>query len=169
MKVLLVDGYNVIHRHPRLSRLMETDPEAAREGLLRELTSLGPPLHYRVLMVVFDAAASRNVEPVVEERGGIITVYTRRGQTADAFIEGAVRRLVREGEVEVATSDRVLRSLVTGFGAGGMGGEDLFRRSEEARALAAGEAGRRTSPARAPLEEWLDDEVRGLLEKLRFG
>lgn len=169
MKALLVDGYNVIHDHPRLSRVVGEDQEAAREGLLREVAPLASPDFYAVVMVVFDAAGSRNPEPVTEEREGVTAVFTRRAQSADAFIEAAVRRLAGEHEVEVATSDRLLSGVSSGFGARVMGGEALLAMAREALAETRERVERLGGSRRSPLEERVSEEVRRLLDRMRYG
>jgi hypothetical protein len=168
MKVLLVDGYNLIYGHPRLSGLVDRDPDSAREGLLKELSCLASPNYYQLVMVVFDAAGSRRPEPVIEDRGGITVVFTRRSQSADSFIEAAVRRLVPGSEVEVATSDRVLANMVAGFGARSVDGASMLGMAQEALIETRGEMRRLPGSRRAPLEDRVSEEVRHLLDQMRY-
>ena len=168
IRVLLIDGYNLIHSHQRLSGLVGEDAGSAREGLLRELSSLTSPEYYGLVIVVFDAAGSRQAEPVIGKKGDIQVVYTRRGQTADSFIETAVKHLAPECEVHVATSDRMLANLSSGFGAVSIDGASLLRSAEEARQETREEMRRMSQQDRTPLEERVDEETRRLLNKLRF-
>ncbi|MDI6873662.1 MAG: NYN domain-containing protein [Actinomycetota bacterium] len=168
MSTLLVDGYNLIHTHPVLSRLARSDLESAREGLLRELLPLTSPGYFRIILVVFDAAAWGGPEPSLEDRKGMLVIYTKRRQTADSFIEAAVRSMVREEKVLVATSDRVLRRVVEGYGAGGMEGETLLRMAGEARRNIREEAERISGSGKVPLEERVSPEVRKLLDRMRY-
>ncbi|MGQ9475376.1 MAG: NYN domain-containing protein [Actinomycetota bacterium] len=169
MSTLLVDGYNLIHAHPVLSRLAKSDLESAREGLIGELVPLASPDYFRAVLVIFDAAAWGGPEPVVEDRRGLVVIYTRRRQTADSFIESAVRKMVREERVLVASSDLVLRRTVEGYGAGGIQGEELLRMAEEARRSIREEAERVSDDRRVPLEERVSPEVRRLLDRMRYG
>lgn len=164
----MIDGYNLIHSHQRLSGLAEQDAHSAREGLLRELSSLASPDYYGLVIVVFDAAGSRQAEPVIEKREGIQVVFTRRGQTADSFIEAAVGHLAPECEVHVATSDRMLASVTSGFGAICINGTSLLQSAEEAQRETRQEMRRMSQQSRAPLEERVSEETRRLLNKLRF-
>jgi predicted RNA-binding protein with PIN domain len=168
MRVLLIDGYNLIHSHQRLSGLVEQDADSAREGLLRELSFLASPDYYGLVIVVFDAAGSRQAEPVIEKREAIQVVFTRRGQTADSFIEAAVGHLVPECEVHVATSDRMLASVTSGFGAIGIDGASLLQSAKEAQQETRREMQRMSQQSRSPLEERVSEETRRLLNKLRF-
>lgn len=170
MRALLVDGYNLIHAHGELSRLVDKDIDAAREGLVRELMPLAAPGFYGLVMVVFDAAGSPNPEPVFEERGGVTVVFTRRRQTADSFIEGMARRMSARAEVSevaVATSDRLLSNLAAGFGARSIDGASLMERAREA-AEETREEARRAGARRVPLEERVGEEVRRLLDEMRY-
>ncbi len=171
MKALLVDVYNLIYAHEELSRLVDSDLDAARERLVRELQPLAAPGRYGVLMVVFDAAGSPNPEPVFEERGGITVVFTRRTQSADSFIERVARSMTSRAEVSevaVATSDRVLSSLATGFGARAIDGRSLLERAREA-AEEAREEMRKSTARRVPLEERVSEKIRRLLDEMRYG
>lgn len=169
MRALLVDGYNLIYHHPALQGLLRKNLVDAREGLLRELAPLLSPDAYDLVMVVFDAARSGGADPAWEERGGMAVVFTRRRQTADSFIEAAARRMSAQGEeVVVATHDRLLRGVVEGFGAKGMDGETLFSSAREARERTREEMEKIAGPRRR-LEDRLSDEIRGLLDRMRYG
>ena len=169
IKALLVDGYNLIYAHPALSGLLKSDLGAAREGLLRELAPLASPDAYDLVMVVFDAARYGGAETAWEEREGLTVVFTRRRQTADSFIEAAARRMVTAGEVVVATSDRLLRGVVEGFGAKGLDGGSLFFLASEERERMREEMKRVAGPGRRPLEERVSEEIRELLDRMRYG
>jgi len=168
VRTLLIDGYNLIYRHRRLSGVVEEDVASARRELLRELSSLASSGYYGLVMVVFDAAGSRNAEPIMEREGDMQVVFTRRGQTADSFIEAAVGRLAPESEVHVATSDRMLGEMAAGFGAVCIEGEALLQRAWEALQETRGEMESMRTRSRVPLEEGVDEETRRLLDKLRF-
>jgi len=168
MRTLFIDGYNIIYRHRRLSGVVEEDVASARRELLKELSHLASSGYYGLVIVVFDAAGSRNAESVIERRGDMQVVFTRRGQTADSFIEAAVGRLAPEGEVYVATSDRMLSDMVSGFGAVCIDGAALLQRAREALQETRGEIERMSLRGRAPLEERVSEETRRLLNELRF-
>lgn len=168
MRALLVDGYNIIYAHPELAATVEKDQDAAREGLLRELSPLAAPDHYELVMVVFDAAGSSQTEPVVQERGGMTVVFTRRQQSADSFIERIVRRMLPDNEVVVATSDRLLIGLVSGFGARTIDARSLLGASADALRETREEMKRMAAGSRAHLEERVSEEVRRLLDEMRY-
>lgn len=168
MSTLLVDGYNLIHSHPVLSRLVRSDMESAREGLLRELLPLASPAYFRAVLVVFDAAGWGGAEPVLEDRGGLVAIFTKKRQSADSFIEAVVRVMVSREEVLVATSDRALRRMVEGYGAGGVDGEALLEMAREARKETRLEMEKLAGKRKVPLEERVSPEVRRLLDRMRY-
>jgi predicted RNA-binding protein with PIN domain len=169
MRALVVDAYNLIHAQPRLAAMIEGNREAAREELASELMPLAGPDHYELVMLVFDAAGSPQSEPVIEDRGGLVIVYTRRGQTADSFIETAVKYLVAEGAVTVATNDRALRDVSTGFGARALDAEAIFSAAREAQEDMRRELGRMQSENRSRLEDRVGEEIRHILDTMRYG
>jgi predicted RNA-binding protein with PIN domain len=168
MKTLVVDGYNLIHSQPRLAALLKESQEAAREALVAELVPLAGPDHYDLVMLVFDAAGSRQSQPVVEEHHGITVVFTRRDQSADSFIEAAAKHLVSEGDVAVATNDRALRDVSTGFGARALNADSLMEGAGEAREDTRREIGRMERNARSRLEDRIGEEVRNILDAMRY-
>jgi predicted RNA-binding protein with PIN domain len=168
MKTLVVDGYNLIHSQPRLAVLLEESQEAAREALVTELVPLAGPDHYDLVMLVFDAAGSRQSQPSVEEHHGITVVFTRRNQSADSFIEAVAKHLALEGEVVVATNDRALRDVSTGFGARALNADSLMEGAEEAREETRREMGRMKRDSRSRLEDRIGEEVRHILDAMRY-
>jgi predicted RNA-binding protein with PIN domain len=168
MKALLVDAYNLIYAHPELAPAMQREQEEAREGLIRELSPLSSPDYFEMLVIVFDAAGSIQPEPVLRESGGITVVFTRRGQSADDFIEGLARRLLPAHEVTVASSDRTLVGLVGGFGARTVPGPSLLELAKEAQLATREDIKRIAGSSRNPLEERIGEEVRRLLDEMRY-
>ncbi len=169
MKAIVVDGYNLIHSQPRLQALMAEGHEPARQALIAELAPLASPDRYDLVMVVFDAAGSLQQEPIVEDQRGVMVVFTKRNQSADSFIEAAVKHLACEGEVEVSTGDRAVRSVSTGFGARPLDPASLFARAEEALAEIRRDMRVMERTSRSRLEDRVSEEVRHILDEMRYG
>ncbi|GMI30474.1 hypothetical protein TeGR_g11468, partial [Tetraparma gracilis] len=125
---LLVDGYNVIHKWPRLAkRLKRGDLWDARRMLARELDELARGKGVGVVLV-FDgtaqsgartgkdtAGADRGAE---ESTGRVEVLYSRPGEEADAVIE----RMAGEGKggearITVCTGDNEIRTAALAAGA----------------------------------------------------
>jgi predicted RNA-binding protein with PIN domain len=168
LRVLLVDGYNIIHAWPSLAAVLERKLEDARDALVTSLAPLADLEAFQVV-VVFDAAAAGRPSLQVEEDRGLKVMYTGKGQTADALIEELVRRLAGKFEVSVATGDRAERDVAWFHGAAVWSAEALAREVEAARAEIEEESGRLRDGQRAPrLEERVPEEVRLFLDELRF-
>ena len=91
----LIDGYNVIHAWPELSRLAAIELAQARDQLVHLLTEYGAFEQYDVT-IVFDALFT--IDEAHEEchTANVVVVYTAAGETADSRIE----RLTYEGGAE---------------------------------------------------------------------
>jgi hypothetical protein len=168
LRVLLVDGYNIIHAWPELAAIVERKLEDARDALLAALAPLADLKSFQVV-VVFDAAAADRPAVQVEEDRGLKVIFTRRGQTADALIEELSRRLAGKYEVSVATGDRAERDTAWSSGAVVWSAERLAREVEAGRSEIAEESGRLRDGQRPHrLEERVPEEARRFLDELRF-
>lgn len=169
-EVILVDGYNVIHAVPRLAALLEESLEAAREGLLAQLLPLSD-LGEAEVLVVFDAAGMGHPAVEVEERGRLRVLYSRRGQSADGLIEELSRRLVSTYRVTVVTADRPQGRLAFFQGASIIDAARLLDKADEARREMSSlreEREERMRAGRDRLEDRVPEEVRRLLDRMRF-
>ena len=114
-RALIVDGYNVIFAWDDLAKAAESDIDAARRGLLDALSSYAGFKKCR-LVVVFDGYKVKGNPGEKERFHNIQIVYTKEGQTADAYIESLANEIGRNYNLRVATSDALvqLSSLRTG-------------------------------------------------------
>ncbi|MGL5244635.1 MAG: NYN domain-containing protein [Sarcina sp.] len=104
MKVIFVDGYNVINSWPNLKVVKKYSYESARKKLIDILENYASFDSCKIY-IVFDAhKVSGNLEKK-DINGEIIVVFTRDGETADAYIERMVNDIGRKVEVTVVTSD----------------------------------------------------------------
>lgn len=129
----LIDGYNVIHAWPALSRLAAIELAQARDQLVHLLTEYGAFEQYDVT-IVFDALFT--IDEAHEEchTANVVVVYTAAGETADSRIERLTYELVRDGrEVHVVTSDGAEQSVILGAGAYRLPAMELWRRIQKFR------------------------------------
>jgi predicted RNA-binding protein with PIN domain len=107
---LIIDGYNLLALDKRLDRRLEQSRNSLINNLVRYRQA--KPMH---LTVVFDGWHSGSASETRLVQDGIVIVYSRLGEKADAV----VIRLAREknnGAV-VVSSDREIRNAVERFGA----------------------------------------------------
>ncbi len=161
---MLVDGYNVIHASRVLSGIPELD--YARAALCDMLADYAG---YRdlELIIVFDAHLQPDAEHM--ERGAATVVYTGAGETADMFIERAVRSYFSGGRsVCVVTSDALEQMMVLGY-ASRMSSRELLIDVERAKAEYTRHYINAIRPKEGTLESRLNDEHRNVFERLRRG
>lgn len=126
---ILVDGYSVIHAWSSLRAALARSLEQARDQLVTAMTML-QDAHGVPVTVVFDAR-SKSGPTATTESGGVRVVFTRKGMTADAYIERQVAQARAPERLLVATNDGAEAFTARTFGARVITAEEL-RRSLEA-------------------------------------
>ena len=114
--VLVVDGYNMIFAWDELKAVASEHLDAARAALVRLLCNYQGMRGCRVI-VVFDAYRVKGNAGASEKEAGVEIVYTKEGETADAYIERLSYELGRTHHVKVATGDALEQIVVLGHGA----------------------------------------------------
>ena len=105
---LIVDGYNIIFAWEDLAETAKSDLDAARRSLLDRLSSYAGFKKCR-LIVVFDGYKQKGNPGEKEHFHNIQVVYTKEGETGDAYIESLVSQIGRNYSVRVATSDGLVQ------------------------------------------------------------
>jgi len=116
---LLIDGYNIIHDWEYLSDLAETSLELARDKLVALVANYQGFRDIKTI-IVFDAHKIRHGHEKIEQHGNVSLVYTAEYETADAYIERAVRDIAAAAKpyrVAVATSDNLEQVIIMAKGA----------------------------------------------------
>ena len=150
-RLVILDGYNVIHRTPQLRPGEGRTLRQSREKLVNLLSWVMGGEHVRYL-VVFDGDAGAGRD---EREGRVEVTYSRLPEKADDVIRRLVEREIdRWDAVTVVTADLEVARHARAMGAG-ISLSDLFLAS----ALGAGadEASTPEKPttlSRSELEEW---------------
>ena len=138
MPLLLVDGYNIIGKWPRLKKRKDRDDmDGARQMLLDDLLVFSAR-RYEVVCV-FDAYGRQERVDRVESYHGMKVVFT--ASTADEYIEQETLRLQQEKtpqRVWAATGDRAIQVSASMHGATVVSASWLVRELKDSRAEAAG-------------------------------
>lgn len=123
LDLLVVDGYNVIHKSPRYLDLVDevsgalgdTDPFArARQLLIADVAAYAQGRYQAV--VVFDAGGNVSPERPNLTIAGVKTIFSSTGEDADSVIERIVTEARHEVRaVTVVTSDNTIRATVGGI------------------------------------------------------
>jgi hypothetical protein len=126
---LVIDGYNVIRRSPRLAPLDRRDLEEGRDALLAALSAYRRVKGHRIT-VVFDGWERGGTSEKAAMVAGVRVVFSGRGDRADQ----AILRLVEKapaGSV-VITSDRGLGNEAERKGAVVLSAEEFEERVNRA-------------------------------------
>jgi predicted RNA-binding protein with PIN domain len=113
---LILDGYNVIFAWDELKKAAEGDLALARDILTRIVCNY-TAFKKCSATIVFDAYKRRGGEGSEEQCGNVKVLYTKEGETADAYIERTSKALVDKYTVRVVTSDLEQQYVVLGNGA----------------------------------------------------
>jgi predicted RNA-binding protein with PIN domain len=165
---LLVDGYNIIFAHEKLSAIAGWSLDAARKSLCDSLCEFKALSHYQII-AVFDAHKVEGGVGSVSAYFTITVVFTREAETADHYIEKAAHHLVKRDKVTVATSDALEQIIIIGSGARRISAADLWEAMELAK-KSMHEKYNRTRPIkRNPIASLLDEETARKLDEMRYG
>ena len=107
-KYIIVDGYNIIFAWDALAEIAKNDLEAARRSLLDILSSYAGFTKCR-LVVVFDGYKQKGNPGEKSQFHNIQVVYTKEGETGDAYIEALVAQIGNNYNIRVATSDSLVQ------------------------------------------------------------
>ena len=112
---VIIDGYNMIFAWEFLRRYAEMDISLARDILIRIMCSYSAFRRCKCI-IVFDAYKRSGGEGSEEEISGVLVVYTKENETADAYVEKTTSSLAEKHTVRVVTSDLEEQRIVLGSG-----------------------------------------------------
>ena len=107
-KAIIVDGYNIIFAWEDLAALAKDDLEAARKKLCDMLSNYAG-FRKCYLVVVFDGWKVKGNLGEKSQHHNIQVVFTKEGETGDAYIESLVAKIGGNYAVRVATSDSLVQ------------------------------------------------------------
>jgi predicted RNA-binding protein with PIN domain len=130
-KHILVDGWNAIHSHPKLARLLvENKAELAQTELSEMLASVHDYDGVRIT-IVYDG---NGADISIVRKSKILTfseVYTPSSMTADELIEQLCATSKAPQSLLVITRDNLLRLTASSFGVSAISPEKFFEWSNE--------------------------------------
>ena len=164
---LLVDGYNIIHAWDELKELAKENLDSSRDALMDILSEYHGSRQGH-LIVVFDAYKVKGGQEHVYRYHNIDVVYTKEAETADAYIERVTRRIGKNNDVTVATSDGLEQIIIWGHGARRMSASELKAEVEQAKIEVRAFLAQRNS-AKTRLFDHLSEEDAQAMERIRLG
>ena len=130
-KYIIVDGYNIIFAWEELAKQAQSDLDAARRRLCDILSSYAGFTKCRIV-VVFDGYKQKGNPGEKTQFHNIQVVYTREGETCDAYIESLVHDIGSNYNLRVATSDSLVQLSIFRSGALRMSARELKEEVENA-------------------------------------
>ena len=106
-QLLIVDGYNVLFHWPELEEMAKIDLGLARTRLTEILGDYAAFRHIRMVLV-FDGYRAKGNPGQKSRWEKVEIVYTKEGQTADAYIESLATRIGHNYSTRVVTSDSLV-------------------------------------------------------------
>ena len=105
---IIVDGYNVIFAWEDLKELSKTNLDLARSRLVEMLVNYRAFTH-KELVLVFDAYAVPEGRGAKFDEAKLHVVYTKEGETADAYIEKIADEIGKNESVKIVSSDSMVQ------------------------------------------------------------
>ncbi|MBR5294640.1 MAG: TetM/TetW/TetO/TetS family tetracycline resistance ribosomal protection protein [Oscillospiraceae bacterium] len=106
--LLIIDGYNVLFNWPELNEMAKIDLGLARTRLIEILGDFAAFKNYRMVLV-FDGYRAKGNPGQKSRWEKVEIVYTKEGQTGDAYIESLATRIGHNYSTRVVTSDSLVQ------------------------------------------------------------
>jgi len=127
VKHLIIDGYNLIHSHPVLKKIIQAHgSDAARDALIKEISILHDYEGWRVTVVFDGRGEGMGVEYPLKHRT-FGCVFSPTGISADEVIQSLVEKFATRDELAVATCDGGIRIFIQTQGAKWVPDDELWR------------------------------------------
>ena len=107
-QLLIIDGYNVLFNWPELNEMAKIDLGIARTRLIEILGDYAAFKNIRMVLV-FDGYRARGNPGQKSRWEKVEIVYTKEGQTGDAYIEALATRIGPNYNTRVVTSDSLVQ------------------------------------------------------------
>lgn len=125
-ELIIVDGYNVIFAVKELKELSKVNIDSAKDALKDMLANYQGYKNCR-LMVVFDGYKRKGNTGSNEKYFDLEVVHTKQDETADAYIERTVHKLVDKYKIIVVTNDGLEQLTILSQGALRMSADMLLQ------------------------------------------
>ncbi|WP_315118817.1 NYN domain-containing protein [uncultured Clostridium sp.] len=167
MRNVFVDGYNVINSWPELKLIKDYSLEGARQKLIEMLQNYATFKGYKIFLV-FDAHLVVGSSEKKERYGEyLIVVFTKEGETADAYIEKKVNDMGRKWEVCVVTSDSLEQQVTFQRGAIRMSSLEFYHEVKSIERKISSNIENNRNNKRDTIEDRMEGEILEKLLKIR--
>lgn len=167
MKIVFVDGYNVLNSWPNLKNDKEYTFNGTREKLIDIMHNYGSYKDCKVILVFDGYKVAGNREKKEDINRNLTIVFTKDGQTADSYIEKEVHTLGRKYEVYVVTSDWMEQQTIFQRGAVRVSSLEFYNEVMGTEKIIRVNAEKNKNPNKNHLQDNIDYEVLKKLEDMR--
>ncbi|MGG7178984.1 NYN domain-containing protein [Clostridium paraputrificum] len=167
MKIVFVDGYNVLNSWPNLKDNKNNNFDGARQSLIDILHNYGSFSDCRVILVFDGHKVAGNLENKEEINKNLSIVFTKDGETADSYIEREVHNLGRRYEVYVVTSDWLEQQTIFQRGAVRVSSLEFYNEVMETEDIIRKKTEKNKVPYKNHLQDNIDFDVLKKLEEIR--
>lgn len=169
MKIIFVDGYNIINSWPNLKEEKDVSIDSARKKLIDIMHNYGSYEKCKV-KIVFDAHLVKgSIQKIEDINENVSVVFTKDGETADAYIEKEVHTLGRRYEVYVVTSDSLEQQTIFQRGAVRVPSLEFFNEIQQVEKQIGKKTNINISTSKNHLSDNIDSNILDILEKMRRG
>jgi len=126
---LLIDGYNILFSWFDLHNADNRELDYVRTMLISRISNYAA-MNSKKIIIVFDAYKVKDNPGSIEQNGNITVVYTKEAETADSYIEKAVKSIGKNYRTWVATSDRLEQIIIFGTGVYRISAQELLKEIE---------------------------------------
>lgn len=130
-QLLIVDGYNLLFAWPELEEMAAIDIGLARQRLIEILGNYASFRNVEMILV-FDGYKAKGNPGEKSRWETVQIVYTREGQTADAYIEALAAKIGSSYTARVVTSDSLVQLSIFRSGLLRMSARELRESVESA-------------------------------------
>ena len=167
MKLVFVDGYNVLNSWPNLKTDKEYTFDGTREKLIDIMHNYGSYSDCKVILVFDGYKVAGNREKKEDKNKNLTIIFTKDGQTADSYIEKEVHNVGRKYEVYVVTSDWMEQQTIFQRGAIRMSSLEFYNEVMKTEKNIRIKSEKNKNPNKNHLQDNIDNEVLKKLEDMR--
>lgn len=169
MRIVFVDGYNVLNSWPELRDIMSYSLDTARKKLIDILQNYSSYKGCKVI-IVFDAYYHKEtVQRKDKISNNLEVVFTKEGETADSYIERAVTIVGKKSQISVVTSDNLEQQVIFGRGAVRVPSMEFYFEIKDIEKIISSKMDKKYSDRKNFLSDRISQDVLEELDKIRKG
>ena len=167
MKIIFIDGYNVLNSWPNLKGDKNDSFDARRLKLVNILHNYGSYHDCKVILVFVGYKVAGNIENKEDVNKNLSIIFTKDGETADSYIEKEVHTMGRRYEVYVVTSDWLEQQTIFQRGAVRMSSLEFYNEVMQTEYSIRKKNQKSKVSNKNHLQDNIDENVLAVLESIR--